>query len=103
MTGQKKTKHTDTFSMAIEKLAELEHIIDERLYESGIEDETPNEFIEEVCYRFFNSLPQHCFIERNQVEEYVLIMLKKKLDTDYDLNLFRLRFLPLNYNQDKDH
>ncbi len=81
----------------------LEQLIDERLYESGFEDETPNQFIDEVCYRFFSAMPKTDFIERESIKEYIMIQLRNKIDTDYDLNIFRLRYLPIHYKQTKDH
>jgi hypothetical protein len=81
----------------------LEHLIDERLYETGFENETPNQFIDEVCYRFYAAMPKTDFIERERIKEYIMIKLRNKIDTDFDLNIFRLRFVPILYKQTKDN
>jgi hypothetical protein len=87
----------------MKSLRVLEHLIDERLYETGFENETPNQFIDEVCYRFFAAMPQTDFIERENIKEYIMIQLRNKIDTDFDLNIFRLRFAPILYKQSKDN
>ena len=86
----------------MDQLKILEHIIEERLYESGLEDETPMEFIEEVCLRFFSELPKGTDIQHTDVEDLAWVQLRNKIDADYDLNLFRLKFVPLYYKQIKD-
>lgn len=87
----------------MDELKKLELLIDERLYETGIEDETPHQFIDEVCYRFFSSLPQADFIEREKIKEFIMIQLRNKIDADYDLNIFRLKFAPIHYKPKKNH
>lgn len=87
----------------MQSLKVLEQLIDERLYETGFENETPSQFIDEVCYRFFIAMPNTDFIEREQIKEYIMVQLRNKIDTDYDLNIFRFRFTPVHHKQKKDY
>lgn len=81
----------------------LEHLIEERLYETGYENETPNQFVDEVCYRFYAAMPKTDFIERENIKEYIMVQLRTRIDADFDLNIFRLRFAPVLYKQTKDN
>ena len=88
--------------MEIRSKQQIDSIIEDHLFDLDHENETPYEFIAEVCYRFFNLNDSHSFITQNHIEEYVLSRLRDLLDTDYDLNIFRLRFAPLNWKQKFD-
>lgn len=88
--------------MKLDTKTQIDSIIEDHLYDRDHEDETPYEFIAEVCYRFFNLHPEYDFKIQSDIEEYVLIQLRNLLDTDYDLNLYRLRKSPLKLKQNYD-
>lgn len=88
--------------MEINSKAQLDNIIEDHLFDLNHEDETPYEFVAEVCYRFFSLSQSHSFDAQSKIEEYVLIRLRDLLDSDYDLNIYRLRFAPLNFKQNFD-
>lgn len=88
--------------MEIRSKQQIDSIIEDHLFDLDHENETPYEFIAEVCYRFFSLNESHNFMAQNQIEEYVLVKLRDLLDADYDLNIFRLRFAPLNWKQNFD-
>lgn len=82
---------------------QLDSIIEDHLFDLNHTDETPYEFIAEVCYRFFSLNNSHDFQAQAKIEEYILIKLRDLLDTDYDLNIYRLRYAPLNFKQTFDY
>ena len=46
--------------------------------------------------------PKRTDIQHTDIENLAWVQLRNKIDADYDLNLFRLKFVPLYYKQIKD-
>lgn len=91
-------KHMDVESMNLEQV--INESVDHLLFERGWIDQTPHEFVVIVEEDIFKALSQMSIAPpRTELKKSIMKALKKRLDGEYDINIFRLKNFPSETHQ----